>query len=102
MGSVGRRQKRGLYFQPLHFHFYILTVIKFSRIGYSVFTHFYVYRNDNVLHLRQYHQFIVMEMLLLPQSAEETFLFLRQASKPRTLSVRRGSMMTTYKMAWNI
>jgi hypothetical protein len=40
MGSIGRKQKCGLYFQPLHFHFYILTVTKFSSIGYSIFIHF--------------------------------------------------------------
>jgi hypothetical protein len=85
MDSAGRRQKHSLYSHLLHFHFYILTIMKFSSIDYFVcYTFFYVYMNDNVLHLYQYHRFVAMEMLLLPQSVEKTFLFLRQASKPMT------------------
>jgi hypothetical protein len=33
-------KKYGLYSQPLHFHFNILTVMKFSSIDYSVFIPF--------------------------------------------------------------
>jgi hypothetical protein len=35
MGSAERRQKRGVYTQSLHFHFYILIVTKFSSIDYN-------------------------------------------------------------------
>jgi hypothetical protein len=99
MGSARRRQKHGLYSQPLHFPFYILIVMKFSNIGYFVFIHFYVYWNNNVLYLHQYHRFVAMEMLVLPQSAEATFLFLMQASKPMILVLRYFHMLVIHGLA---
>jgi hypothetical protein len=79
-----------MYTQSLHFHFYILIVTKFSSIDYSNFIPFYVYRNNYVL------IFVVMEMLLLPQSAEAMFLFLMQASKPMTLVLRYFHMLIAF------
>jgi hypothetical protein len=91
-----KAKKYGLYSRPFHFHFYILTIMKFCSINYYIFIHFYVYWNNNVLRLRQYYRFMAMEMLLLPQTVDMTFLFLMQASKPMTLILRYFHMLVAY------
>jgi hypothetical protein len=71
--------------------------MKCSSIGYSVFLFiFYVSRNDNVLYLRQYHCFMIMKMLLLPEIAEATFLLLMQASKPVIWALKYFHMLVAF------
>jgi hypothetical protein len=94
MGSTER--KSGLYSQLLYFLFCILAVTKFSSIGYSIFIPFYVYRNNNVLRLRQYHQFVPMEMLLVPETVEPMLLLLRQTSKAKTWVLRYFHMLVAF------
>jgi hypothetical protein len=89
MGSARRRQKM----------WFVLSVVAFLFFYFNSnkkFIPFFVYRNNNVLRLRQYHRFMVMEMLLLPQSAKATFLFLMQASKPMALVLRYFYMLVAF------
>jgi hypothetical protein len=96
MRSTGRRQKKWFVLSVVAFPFCILTVTKFSSIGYSVFIPFYVYRNNNVLHLRQYHQFVAMEMLLVPETVEPMLLLLRQTSKANTWVLKYLHMLVAF------
>jgi hypothetical protein len=74
--------------------------MKCSSIGYSVFFIPLFFgdgnTNDNVLHLRQYHRFMAMAMLLVPKIAEATFLFLMQASKPMIWALRYFHMVVAF------
>jgi hypothetical protein len=68
MGSTGRRLQMWFVLLAVGFPFYILPDMKCSSIGYSVFLFcFYICRNNNVLHLCQYHHFVAMAMLLLSE-----------------------------------
>jgi hypothetical protein len=78
-------------------YFFILPVTKCSSIDYYVFLFlFYVCMNDDALRLRQYHRFAAMAMLLLPEIAEATFLFLMQTSKPMIWAVRYFHMLVAF------
>jgi hypothetical protein len=57
---------------------------------------FYVCGNDNVLRLQQYHRFVVMVTLLLPETAEATLLSLMEASKHMIWVLRYFHMILAF------
>jgi hypothetical protein len=79
---------------------FVLSDVAFPFIyftGYHVFLClFYVCRNNNMLHLPQYHRFVAMAMLLLPKTLEATLLHLMEASKPMIWVLRYFHMLVAF------